>query len=154
MTLCDLMGCHLPTSSLHEILQARILEWVAISFSRGSSWPRDPTQVSCIAGRFFIVWAGREVYCKLNILQLKRRTWPQVSRSTSGDFFHTLILLFCIVLTQEKLAWVLKKVANGLSPFISWILCVFYMLCLILDFSFSKHCRTPLKLHTTFIGTQ
>ena len=38
-------------------LQARILEWVAISFSRGSSWPRDRTQVSCITGRFFTIWA-------------------------------------------------------------------------------------------------
>ena len=37
----------LPGSSVHEILQARILEWVAISFSKGSSWPRDPTHISC-----------------------------------------------------------------------------------------------------------
>ena len=148
------MDCRPPSSSVHGILQARILEWVAISFSRGLSRPRDQTQVSCIAGGFFTVWASREVYCKLNILQLKIKTWPQVSRSMSGDLFHTLILLFCIVLTQEKLAWVLKKVVNGLSQFISRILCVFYMLCLILDFSFSKHCRTPLKLHIRFIGTQ
>ena len=148
------MDCSPPSSSVYGILQARRLEWVAISLSRGSSQPRDQTQVSCIAGGFFTVWASREVYCKLNILQLKIKTWPQVSRSTSGDLFHTLILLFCIVLTQEKLAWVLKKVVNGLSQFISRILCVFYMLCLILDFSFSKHCRTPLKLHIRFIGTQ
>ena len=44
----------------HGILQARILEWVAIPFSRGSTWPRDKTQVFCIAGRFFIIWATRE----------------------------------------------------------------------------------------------
>ena len=50
-----------PVSSLHGILQARILEWVAIPFSRGSSQPRDRTQVSCIAGRFFTFWATREV---------------------------------------------------------------------------------------------
>ena len=43
-----------------RILQARILEWVALPFSRGSSQPRDQTQVSCIAGRFFTVWATRE----------------------------------------------------------------------------------------------
>ena len=49
-----------PGSSVHGILQARILEWVAIPFSRGFSWPRDWTQVSCIAGRFFTVWAIRE----------------------------------------------------------------------------------------------
>ena len=50
-TLCDTTGCSLPGSSVHGILQARILEWVAISFSRGSSWPRDWTLVSLIAGR-------------------------------------------------------------------------------------------------------
>ena len=52
-TLCDPVGCSLPGFSVHRILQARILEWVAISFSRASSQPRDQTQVSCIACRFF-----------------------------------------------------------------------------------------------------
>ena len=47
-------------SSAHGILQTRILEWVTIPFSRGSSWPRDWTQVSRIAGRFFNFWATRE----------------------------------------------------------------------------------------------
>ena len=47
------MDCSQPGSSVHGVLQARIPEWVAISFSRGSSPPRDQTQVSCIAGRFF-----------------------------------------------------------------------------------------------------
>ena len=60
LTLCDPMDCSPPASSVHGILQARILEWFAISFSRGSSWPRIQTWVSCIAGRFFIVWATRE----------------------------------------------------------------------------------------------
>ena len=56
-TLCVPMDCSPPGSSGHGILQARILEWVAISFSRGSSQPRDQTWVSCIynAGRFFTV---------------------------------------------------------------------------------------------------
>ena len=52
-TLCDPMNCSLPGFSLHGIVQARVLEWVAISFSRGSSQPRDWTRVSCIAGRCF-----------------------------------------------------------------------------------------------------
>ena len=55
LTLCDPMDCRLPGSSVHGILQARILEWVAISFSRESSRPRDPIQVSGIAGRFFTI---------------------------------------------------------------------------------------------------
>ena len=56
-TLFDPMDCSLPGSSVHGIFQAGVLEWVAIVFSRGSSWPRDWTQVSCIAGRRFTVWA-------------------------------------------------------------------------------------------------
>ena len=55
LTLCDPMDCSLPGSSVHGILQARILEWVAISFSRGTSRPRDQTQDSYIAGEFFTV---------------------------------------------------------------------------------------------------
>ena len=49
-----------PVSSVHGISQARILEWVTIPFSRGSSWPRNRTWVSCIASRFFTIWATRE----------------------------------------------------------------------------------------------
>ena len=52
-TLCNSMNCSPPGSSVHEILQARILEWVAIPFSRGSSQHRNQTWISCIAGRFF-----------------------------------------------------------------------------------------------------
>ena len=59
-TLCDPVDCSPPGSPVHGILQARILEWVAISFSRGSSQPRDQTRVSCIAGRCFILWATSE----------------------------------------------------------------------------------------------
>ena len=51
-TLCDSMNCSPPGSSVHRILQARILEWVVISFSRESSRPRDGAWVSHIAGRF------------------------------------------------------------------------------------------------------
>ena len=52
--------CSPPGSSVHGILQARIVEWITIPFSRGFSWPRDWTWVSCIAGRFFTLWATRE----------------------------------------------------------------------------------------------
>ena len=57
---CDPMDCSPPGSSVQGISQARILQWVAISFSRGSSQPRDRTHVSCIAGGFFTIWATRE----------------------------------------------------------------------------------------------
>ena len=53
LTLCNPKDCRPPGSSIHGILWARILEWVAILFSRGSFQTRDQTQVYCIAGRFF-----------------------------------------------------------------------------------------------------
>ena len=67
---CDTMDCSLPGSSVHGISQAKILDWVSISFSRGSSQPRDQTHVSCITGGFFIteplgsLFSGNEV-CKI-----------------------------------------------------------------------------------------
>ena len=60
LTLCNPMDCSLPASSIHEIFQARILESVAISFSRGSFQPRDQTPISHTAGRLFAIWATRE----------------------------------------------------------------------------------------------
>ena len=60
LTPCNTMDGSPPGSSVHGILQARKLEWVAIPFSRGSSRPRNQTWVSCIAGRFFTIWATRE----------------------------------------------------------------------------------------------
>ena len=62
-TLCDPKDC--PGSSVQEILQAMVLEWFAISFSRGSSQPRDQAQASRIVGRHFTIWA-RKVGCSKN----------------------------------------------------------------------------------------
>ena len=88
-TLCDPMDCSLPRSSLHVILQARVLEWVAISFSRGSSWPRDWTQVSCIPGRCFNLWATRHLLYIQLFFSLEKAA---------------LLLLFTLVL-NNLLAW-------------------------------------------------
>ena len=60
LTLCDTKDYSQPGSSVHGILHARILEWLPISFSRGSSQPKDQTLISCIAGWFFTIWATRE----------------------------------------------------------------------------------------------
>ena len=57
LTLCDPMDCSLPGSSVHGIFQAIVLEWIAISFSRGSSQPRDWTRVSRIVDRRLTIWA-------------------------------------------------------------------------------------------------
>ena len=77
-TLWDPVDFRPPGSSVHGILQARILEWIAIPFSRGSSRPRDGTGVSHIAGRFFISWATREALKKEKSYEAMKRckgTW-------------------------------------------------------------------------------
>ena len=66
LTLCDPMDCSLSGFSVHVILLARMLEWVAISFSRGSSWPWDWTQVSGKASTFFTIWASRGILITLS----------------------------------------------------------------------------------------
>ena len=58
------MDCRPPGSSVHGVLRARILEWVAIHFSRGSSQSRDQSWVSCITGRLFTIWATMEAQCQ------------------------------------------------------------------------------------------
>ena len=61
-TLCDPMDCSLPGTSVHGIFQAIVLEWIAISFSRGSSQPRDQTRVSHIVDRHFTIWPTSEEF--------------------------------------------------------------------------------------------
>ena len=89
-TLCDPMDCSPPGSSVYGVLQARILEWVAISFSRESSRPRDWTQVSHTVDRRFTVWATREV-STLNI------HWKDWSSNT--------LAIWCKQSTHWKTAW-------------------------------------------------
>ena len=90
-TLCDPMNF-----IVHGILQARILEWVAFPFSRGSSQPRDWTQVSCIAGEFFTSWATREAQLLLWSLKLKMisilktETWPPTVAKIAGRNINNL----------------------------------------------------------------
>ena len=68
LSFWDTMDCSPPGSSVRGILQARIVDWVAMPSSRGSSQPRDQTQVSCTASRFFTNWATGEVPFNLNYL--------------------------------------------------------------------------------------
>ena len=93
LTLCDTMDCSLPGSGVHGILQARILEWVAMPSSRGSSQSRGRTQVSSVVGRSFTSWATRETrgkeyitanYIKSNLANVSKSKetcilWPGIS---------------------------------------------------------------------------
>ena len=72
LTLCDHMDYSPPGSSVPRILQARILEWVTIPFSRGSPWTRDRTRVSSIAGRFFTIWATKEYMGYKSVQHIKK----------------------------------------------------------------------------------
>ena len=82
-TLSTPVDCSLPGSSVHRIIQVRIPECVAIPFSRGSSWPRDWTQVSHIAGRFFTNWAIREYEYLLQGYKPKSHwSWPILTQIT------------------------------------------------------------------------
>ena len=74
LILCDPIDCSMLGSSVHGILQARIMEWIAIPFSRGSFLPRDWTQVSSIAGGFFTIWATREAP-SCSLVSLKSHPW-------------------------------------------------------------------------------
>ena len=102
-TLCDLMDYNLPGSSVQGILQVRILEWVAIPFSRGSSQPRDQTQVSCIAGRFFTIWATREALFMACLSPIKS-VGPQLNQD-SGVGSHALIF-FLFVFIYFSYFWI------------------------------------------------
>ena len=96
LSLCDPVGCSRPGSFVHGILQARILKCFAISFSRGSSWPRNRTRVSCITGRFFIIWAiGKPIYlevpdsfvCTDILLHIKALSPPGFFWSFDSNYF-------------------------------------------------------------------
>ena len=80
-SLCNPVDSSSPVSSVHGILQARMLEWVAILFSGGSSWARGQTRVSRIAGRFFTSWATREALLT---------TWECAATQVAHSEYHTV----------------------------------------------------------------
>ena len=94
-TLCDTMDCSPPGCSDHGIPKARILEWVAIPFSRRSPYPRGWDQISCIAGRFF---ATREALVKRS-----RVNWLlcpiKLLNIFLNEFFHFSCILFSVICT-------------------------------------------------------
>ena len=80
-TICNPMNYSPPGFSVHGILQARILEWVVLPFSRGSSPPKDRNWVSCIASRFFIIWA---IWEARYILYCHKLIFPPETSSSNG----------------------------------------------------------------------
>ena len=127
-TLCDPMDCSPPGSSVHGILQARILEWLAICFSRESSRPRDRTQVSCIADGFFTIWATREAlllvhYYSPSVLQWKELRLRKVACPGSHNWVagsgHELVSVrlqssCCIIWKYSSWTCAVEFVSPGL----------------------------------------
>ena len=103
---CYPLECSPPSSSVLGIFQARILEWIAISFSRGSSWARDRTQVSCTAGRFLPDWATREAGVMLVIV-----AWIVV-KAEGG----------CVLLKVEKC-----MCSNGQGLLVGWFIIFLFL---------------------------
>ena len=107
-TLCDLMDCSPLGSSVHGMLQVRILEWVAVPFSRGSSRPRDQTRVSygsCIAGGFFTVWGPVACNSFGRVVYIQSSTWKSTSPlwTLSQGYFLRVRL-------SNLRAWVFSKI--------------------------------------------
>ena len=89
LTLCDLMDCSPPGSSVHGILQASILEWLVIPFSRGSLQPRDWTWISCNAGRFLTI----ESSGKPHKVKVKWLFFPSYGPCVSWSWFLSFLTL-------------------------------------------------------------
>ena len=122
-TLCDPVDCSAPCSSIHGILQARILKWVAISFSRGSSGPRDRTQVFCIAGRCFNLWATRELYCILSnmlIIVFYKHVWFDCYLFLTNE--KAKVYRVTLLISRRDGIWTQVWLQSELSPLYSLIL--------------------------------
>ena len=138
------------------ILQARILEWVAIPLSRRSPWPRDWTQVSCIAGRFFSIWATRKAqffpylgldYFLIHPLRL---------------LFHWLFMFGCLsnLLVLSLFLWTLKTISGCFLPvtFRLWTMLfvevLFWGGCFPLFVMFDSSMQTPLHALSRWLDIQ
>ena len=147
LTLCDPMDYSPPGSSVPGILQTRILEQIAMPSSRGSSWTRDQTCVSCIAGGFFIIWATRDAHplshrrCKstlhknsiilMALKSLATLEWPHlnltcsyyISQPTVTPWFYIsegTSVLWASQLTNKKKTFSWIWPSSSVASFITW----------------------------------
>ena len=122
LTLCDPMYCSSPGSSVHGILQARIVEWLAIPSSRGSSWPRDWTCVCCIGRWILYHWASRVAFQSLrtaliSVMLLWDVTyflvyylgWMQKLIVSGNPTWHFILQWSSTVKENQDKTWVLSQ---------------------------------------------
>ena len=128
-TFCISMDCSLSGSSVHGILQARVLEWVAISFSKGLSQPRDRTWVSYTTGRFFTNWATREATLPSNpsLSSQPSRTSQFDLDASPGSVAWTIVGLLIVLLISgiTILCCLLFNVWNNCYIYIFFIFLIF-----------------------------
>ena len=117
-TLCDPMDCNLSGSSIHGIFQPRVLEWIAISFSRGFSQPRNRIRVSCIAGRFFTDWAMREAYQHASKWLPVQIFWTKEPLTRLSSCLPELMApsTHCLVHSAFSTVWPTAFVCSKFSP--------------------------------------
>ena len=130
LTLCDFMDYGPPDSSVHGIFQARILEWVAICYSRGSSWPRGQTRISCVSctDKWILyhsaTWEANvntgHIFFKYSLWEMETITifnwwfilnFPPPNQQT---WFFWIPILFSFLLLQENISLFLSKVKSQL----------------------------------------
>ena len=135
LTLCDPMDCSPPGSSVHGILQVKILEWVAMPSFRGSSWPRDWTCVSCTGRQILYHWATREArelhqVIEIDILvkkeekwKAKRSDWSKATSKTSWANFFSFpglkTILHGFILLSELSVLLFELVTFPKKPFLT-----------------------------------
>ena len=137
---CYPTDCSMPRSSVHGILQARILECVAISFTRGSSRPRNQTPVSCIVGRFFTDWATSEAHGKVLHVFFSMKAQPVatslISSSTTkmyDSYFQFLVENFVL----NWVIWTLRFYSSSVGKILSnWAYTNIYKVAQIFEVSF------------------
>ena len=114
-TLCDPMDCSLPGSSVHGIFQAIVLEWVAISFSKGSSQPRDRTRVSCIVDRRFTIWATEDTCTLMSTSELFTiaRTWKKPRWPLADEWIRKLWYIYTM---EYSVQFSCSVVSDSLRP--------------------------------------
>ena len=112
LTLCVPMGCSPPGSSVHGFLQARILEWFAISSSRESSWPRDWTPVSRIAGGFFTILTTREVQRIIGSRKGKQKSHMMKGKWLNRSKANEFILIFPTMQAQKQTYNVINHISK------------------------------------------
>ena len=111
--LCDPMDCSLPGSSVHGILQARIMDWVAMLSSRGSSQPSSWIQVSCIASGFFTDWATREAQVATYTISINRVQFTLQFTTSIYWWLQSSISLPIIILPRNSGVYIQTQISQN-----------------------------------------